>query len=349
MKLNAAQRDRAAGVLVATAAGDALGAGYEFGPWLPFDQPVHMNGGGSFGWAPGEWTDDTSMAIAIAQVAADGADLRTKHAQDRIAAAWAAWAGEAKDVGVQTSAVLRAARAVGPIDAAGLRAAADAHHHQLGRSGGNGSLMRTAPVALAYLNDEHALVGAATEISRLTHHDPDAAQACVLWCLAIRHGVLTGELDLRRGLTLLDPDSAAAWAERIDEAEANPPHHFERNGWVVQAFQGAWSAIHGTTIPVDDPQRISFPAQHLQLALENAVRGGRDTTRSRLLPVACSARRGVPARFPSPGDGSCMAGPGCAPATLSRWVRASSGRSPSTVSTRRTCPRSRSTRTTRVC
>ena len=35
-----------------------------------------MVGGGSFGWEPGEWTDDTSMAIAIAEVAATGADLR---------------------------------------------------------------------------------------------------------------------------------------------------------------------------------------------------------------------------------------------------------------------------------
>ena len=75
--LSGAQRDRAAGVLLATACGDALGAGYEFGPPLPADQPVGMVGGGPFGWAPGEWTDDTSMAVAIAEVAATGADLRS--------------------------------------------------------------------------------------------------------------------------------------------------------------------------------------------------------------------------------------------------------------------------------
>jgi len=48
--LSPAQRDRAAGVLVATAAGDALGAGYEFGPPLPTSTPVGMVGGGGFGW-----------------------------------------------------------------------------------------------------------------------------------------------------------------------------------------------------------------------------------------------------------------------------------------------------------
>ena len=50
--------------------------------------------------------------------------------------------------------------------------------------------MRTAPVALAYLNDEDGLVEAAYAISALTHFDPEAGEACVLWCLAIRHAVL---------------------------------------------------------------------------------------------------------------------------------------------------------------
>jgi ADP-ribosyl-[dinitrogen reductase] hydrolase len=48
-------------VLLGAAAGDALGAGYEFGPRQPDDTPVAINGGGQFGSAPGDWTDDTSM------------------------------------------------------------------------------------------------------------------------------------------------------------------------------------------------------------------------------------------------------------------------------------------------
>ena len=134
--LSGAQLDRAAGVLLATACGDALGAGYEFGPPLPADQPVGMVGGGPFGWAAGEWTDDTSMAVAIAEVAATGTDLRTEPAQDQIVARWSGWANQAADIGVQTRTVLRAA---GPNPtAARLTAAATAHHQRTGRSGGTG-------------------------------------------------------------------------------------------------------------------------------------------------------------------------------------------------------------------
>ncbi|MGQ0466160.1 MAG: ADP-ribosylglycohydrolase family protein [Sporichthyaceae bacterium] len=275
MRLTTAQRDRACGVLLATAAGDALGAGYEFGPPLPAGTPVLMQGGGGFGWAPGEWTDDTSMAVAIARVAADGLDLREPRAQDRIAAAWVAWGRDAKDVGIQTRAVL------GSIDGAAtgarLAAAAAAVHARTGRSGGNGSLMRTAPLALAYLDDEAGLVEAATAVSALTHYDPEAGEACMLWCLAIRHAVLTGVLDVRVGLDRLAEDRGAAWAERIDVAEKSEPADFRNNGWVVEAFQAAWSAIHRTPVPADDVQVGVFAAQHLQHALAAAVRGGRDT------------------------------------------------------------------------
>ena len=46
---------------------------------------------------------------------------------------------------------------------------------------------------------------------------------------------------------------------------------------MVAALQAAWSAIVRTPIPADDPANGSFPAQHLRLALEAAVRGGNDT------------------------------------------------------------------------
>ena len=159
-----------------------------------------------------------------------------------------------------------------------LAGAAAAVHEQRGISGGNGSLMRTAPLALAYLHDPDGLVEAARAVSALTHYDPEAGEACVLWCLAIRHAVLHGTLDgLGLALDRLPADRATVWAHRIAEAEAHPPWHFDRNGWVVQALQGAWSAITRTPIPDDDPADGVFAAQHLQLALEAAVRGGNDT------------------------------------------------------------------------
>jgi ADP-ribosylglycohydrolase len=88
LELTTAQLDRAAGVLLAMACGDGLGAGYGFGPPLGPDVLVTMSGGGPFEWEPGEWTDDTSMAIAIAEVAADGHDLLNPQAQNRVAARW---------------------------------------------------------------------------------------------------------------------------------------------------------------------------------------------------------------------------------------------------------------------
>ena len=116
-----------------------------------------MVGGGSFGWEPGEWTDDTAMAIAIAEVAATGVDLREEEALDAIVRRWDEWMQTAKDVGIQTSQVLRTSGWVG-LGAQSARDAAAALHNRTGRTAGNGSLMRTAPVALAYLDDEAALV-----------------------------------------------------------------------------------------------------------------------------------------------------------------------------------------------
>ena len=274
MQLTTAQLDRACGVLLATAAGDALGAGYEFGPALPDSTPVTMRGGGGFGWAPGEWTDDTSMAIAIGEAAATGADLRHQSVQDSIVGRWVEWAHTANDVGVQTREILSQVDGGG---AAAARRAAAGLHKRTGRTAGNGSLMRTAPVALAYLDDPDALAEAATAIGALTHFDPEAGEACVLWCAAMRHAVLTGELDVRVGLRQLPAERRAVWAERVAAAEQARPSDFPNNGWVVEALQGAWSAIATTPIPVDDPAQGSFRADHLRLALEAAVRGGRDT------------------------------------------------------------------------
>lgn len=262
--------NRAAGTLLGLAAGDALGAGYEFGPPLPDDASVGMIGGGTFDWAPGEWTDDTSMAIPIARVLARGGldklDPRESEAGlDEIVKAWAEWARTAKDVGTQTRAVL----ALMPTPtAANARQAAKAVHDHTGRSGGNGSLMRTAPVALAYLDDPDALAVAARTISDLTHYEQDAGDACVLWSLAIRHAVVTGELDVRVGIRWLDADRQQRWLDIIDVAEQRQPRDFENNGWVVEALQGAWSAIHHSTVSIN----AGFAD-----AVERAVRGGRDT------------------------------------------------------------------------
>jgi ADP-ribosylglycohydrolase len=225
-----------------------------------------MIGGGLGGWDRGEWTDDTQMALCIAEEAATG------HLDPRaVAGRFLDWyrSGPA-DVGAQTGAVLSRASAPGDVAPAAERYFSNNPHN----SAGNGSLMRTAPVALACLGDDDALVGRAMEIAALTHADPVAGEACAIWCAAIdravRHG--TGVLEgVREGTALLPAARRAYWGERIDEAVAGPPSSFAPNTFVVRAFQAALAAILHTPVPAE------MPCRHLQAALQCAVSIGNDT------------------------------------------------------------------------
>ncbi len=284
MKLSAIQNDRAAGVLLATAAGDALGAGYEF-TFPAADVEIGMVGGG-LGFAPGEWTDDTSMAIGIAQVTAAGLDLRTSAGLDAVAANWIRWYDSSPtDIGNQTRKVL----AQRDSSAAAMARTAS---RVPGLKGGNGSLMRTAPVALAYLGDPDAAVDAARKVSQLTHDDPQAAQACEMWTYAIHHAVLNGNFDGVREYLDDHPEAAGYWGPLLDRAETGSPKDFPKNGWVVDALLTAWWAIHQS--PADGPL-------HLQRSLEFCVRAGHDTdTTAAIAGGLLGARWGasaVPARW----------------------------------------------------
>lgn len=261
--------DRAKGALVGAAAGDALGAGYEFGCARLVGAP-EMIGGGLGNFEPGEWTDDTAQTVAVARIAATRSDLRTSEALDEIAAGFLEWFDDGPpDVGIQTRRVLSAVRS--NRTGAAMTAAAAAHFAETGKAAGNGSLMRTAPVALAYLDDAQALVEASMSVSALTHGDPIAGEACAVWCLAIRHAILTGEFgDLRDGLELL-PDRHDFWRDVIDQAEYEDPTMFTPNGYVVTALQAAWSSITHTPVPPDAPSR------HFVDSLTTAISIGDDT------------------------------------------------------------------------
>lgn len=270
MKLSSAQIDRACGALLGTAVGDALGAGYEFGSApLGQDGPA-MIGGGLGNFAPGEWTDDTTMMWCIADVASQGPDLRTEEGLTAVARNFCEWYETGpRDVGMQTAQILRR---VGWSPSAGsMTKAAQMLHQREGRSGGNGSLMRTAPVALPYLGDPDAVVEVARRVSALTHYEDDAQDACVLWSLAIRHAILHGEFDVRSGLDYLSAAQAVRWGRLIDEAEELDPGIFTPNGWVVTAFQAAWSSIVHTPVPEVDPSR------HYADSLVTAINVGNDT------------------------------------------------------------------------
>lgn len=278
--------DRAAGALLASAAGDALGAGYEFSYPAP-DAPIDMIGGGPFDWAPGEWTDDTSMTVAVARVTATGADLTTAAGLDAVAAGFVEWFdSQPKDIGNQTRAVLSArSGSAAEMTSVAARIA--------GRKGGNGSLMRTAAVGLAYLGDTDAAadacVEAAARVGALTHDDPRARQACELWSFAIRHAVLHGTFDGVHGyLDRTGGETRRFWRPLLDQAETGSPPDFPKNGWVVHALQTAWWAITRAGHRAD--------ARHLPAALELAVRAGGDTdTTAAIAGALLGARWGAAA------------------------------------------------------
>jgi hypothetical protein len=244
---SAGQLDRAAGVLLGAATGDAPG---------------------------------TQMAVCIAQVAASGADLRAEETLNAIAVNFLDWASRgASGTGAQTQAVLSAARGnwdTGP--AAALRGAAAGLHERTGRTDGNGSLMRTGVVALPYLDDAEAMAEAARAVSDLTHPDPLAGDACVLWCAGVRRAVLDGTFGgLREGLALLPAGRRDRWAGWIAEAEAREPGTFASNGFVVPALQAAWSAVSRTYVLIEGAFDGAAGRVHIDLSLAAAIRAGDDT------------------------------------------------------------------------
>ncbi|MGH8869968.1 MAG: ADP-ribosylglycohydrolase family protein, partial [Actinomycetes bacterium] len=277
--LTPVQRDRAEGVLLTQACGDALGVPYEFAaPPPPGEAPV-MRGGGLGPYAPGEYSDDTQMAVCIAEVAATGADLTSEDALDEVAERFLTWRAEgASDIGILTRSVLGAAVRHEGRPADRLRRAARAEHDRTGRTAGNGALMRTGVVGLAYLGDPAAAEPAARAVAGLTHADPLAGDACVLWSVGVATAVVEGTFaGVRAALDLLPTERRDQWARWLDDAEGANPGHFAPNGFTVTALQAAYAAITATPGPPNGADTGSAASTHLQRALEAAVRAGDDT------------------------------------------------------------------------
>ena len=287
--------DRAGGSLLGMACGDALGVPYEYG--TPPKGAAQMIGGGLGDYAPGEWSDDTQMAVCIAEVAARGVALTSRAGLDAVASSFERWMADGPaDVGAQTQTVLaRAGDLPGP-PSRRLALAAHRLHLDTGRTGGNGALMRTAPVALTALMGRWQVALAARAVAELTHADPLAGDSCVLWSEAIRIAVLEGRLDVRGGLDLIPEERRTSWDRWIGDAErADAAPTLTRNGFTVTALQAAWHAIHVTR------GHSAHGASHLLNGLQAAVQIGGDTdTVAAIAGALLGARWGaaaVPARW----------------------------------------------------
>jgi ADP-ribosylglycohydrolase len=158
--------------MLGLAAGDALGTTLEFTRPGQFEPIADMVGGGPFALKPGEWTDDTSMALCLAESLVECGEF-DPHDQLARYLAWKRHGhnssnGTCFDIGGTV------AKALARFERDSLPWADGGDPH----SAGNGSLMRLAPVPLFYGHDPQAAVRHAAASSRTTHAHPEALDAC---------------------------------------------------------------------------------------------------------------------------------------------------------------------------
>ena len=236
------------GSLIGLAVGDALGVPLEFQPPGTFEPVTDMVGGGVFDLKPGEWTDDTSTALCLAQslIEMKGFDpedqinkyLRWYHE------GYLSVNGSCFDIGNTTRKALRRYERTGePFSGP---------DHE--RSAGNGSLMRLAPVPLFYFSNPSLAIEFAGDSSRTTHQHPLAIDAC-----RYAAGLIIGAVNGESKETILSRRYSPIpgyWDENILEGEIdeiacgsyknrNPPE-INGKGFVVRSLEAALWAFHNT-------------------------------------------------------------------------------------------------------
>jgi ADP-ribosyl-[dinitrogen reductase] hydrolase len=178
------ERDRCRGAMLGLAVGDALGAPLEGAPpavaAAAVAAGIEMSGGGC--WAAGEWTDDTALALRLAESIAERGLLDS----DDVGRRYIRWANAGgKGIGRTTRSAL-----VGAVNAEDARARARAHYQASNLAAGNGTVMRATPVGLAARTLAEG-VDAARHDAELTHADPAAGATSAALCaslLAVREG-----------------------------------------------------------------------------------------------------------------------------------------------------------------
>ncbi|MFF6999426.1 ADP-ribosylglycohydrolase family protein [Streptomyces sp. NPDC008313] len=234
--------ERALGVVVGAAVGDALGGPFEFGPAGAFSARFpnlgaggEMCGGG--GWDPGEATDDTQMAVLVGESLLErgGLDLPNMFARFQ---QWAA--GEPKDIGLQTEDVLTNGM---PWDLA-----AAVHFQVNQRAAGNGSLMRASTSAVHFASiGQSATMDAARRIAALTHGDPAAWEGTAIFHELVRVALEGGDplRQLPSVLRLVHPDHRARYATVL-APDWHPDQATEFNGAVWPCLGSAVWALRCT-------------------------------------------------------------------------------------------------------
>lgn len=242
--------DRQRGTLLGLAVGDALGAAVEFQSPGGFPAVTGYRGGGPHGLPPGAWTDDTSMALALADsIASAGWDLNDQ------ARRYVAWWREGKysvndrcfDIGITTRRALSRFMQTGD-----ARTSGDPSEH----ASGNGSIMRLAPVPICYVSlfpdDLEELVRYFLESSLPTHASPQCLSACayfgVVLC-GLMHGIDRREVLAADWEPLLRLKQFHALHPEVEEVAAGSfrrkkPPAIAGSGYVVKSLEAALWAFH---------------------------------------------------------------------------------------------------------
>lgn len=170
--------DRMKGSLLGLAVGDAVGTTNEFKVRGTFEPITDMVGGGPFHLNPGEWTDDTSMALCLAQSLIDckGFDARDQLLKylNWYHNGYMSSIGSCFDIGGQTSAVLQYFdKTLDEITAGYASRRSDGS-----LSSGNGSLMRLAPIPIVYYPNRQLVHKYAVASSLTTHPSHICLDAC---------------------------------------------------------------------------------------------------------------------------------------------------------------------------
>ncbi len=168
-------RDRYLGALLGLACGDAIGTTVEFSERGSFATVTDMTGGGPFGLKAGQWTDDTSMALCLAEslLAKGGFDPMDQMYRYLN---WWKW-GYLSSTGACFDIGMTVQDALSRFASSGVAYSGSTHP----QSAGNGSLMRLAPVVLFAHPDVDSVLRHAADSSRTTHGAPEAVESCQLF------------------------------------------------------------------------------------------------------------------------------------------------------------------------
>ncbi|MEX2495603.1 MAG: ADP-ribosylglycohydrolase family protein [Woeseia sp.] len=231
------KQDHAVGALVGLAVGDAIGTTLEFtrrGAQLPL---TDMVGGGPFLLTAGQWTDDTAMALCLADSllaknAVDAADL-----SDRFVRWWRngenSCTGTCFDIGSATVAALGRYERTGDPRSG----------NEDPGTAGNGSLMRLSPVAIRWHHDAAAARPAARAQSEPTHRAPAALDACGWFAerlVAAIGGIPKAAVLACHGRQDLVDEIAAIAAGSWGEKERQ---EISSSGYVVHSLEAAMWAV----------------------------------------------------------------------------------------------------------